>query len=190
MGKLANRLIAVGLTGSLVAGGVFIATHEGHVPGTYVDPAGIITACYGHTSPELKLGTELSEDECLELLAKDLSSHNAQLMRAVQVDLSEGEHVAYLSFHYNVGAGNFRQSTLLRYLNAEQRVEACNQLTRWVYAGGQQLPGLVRRREEEKQICLEGVHHAANQTHTDYHERYSDDCYCGGVQLRQPKTHQ
>lgn len=186
MGKLANRLIAVGLTGTVVAGGVFIATHEGHVSGTYVDPVGIITACYGHTDPELELGVELSEDECLELLATDLSNHNQELLRAVDVELSEGEHVAYLSFHYNVGGGNFRDSTLLRFLNGGHRVEACNELTRWVFAGGQKLPGLVRRREEEKQICLEGVHHAASQNHTDYHERYPDDTCCRGVQLYEP----
>lgn len=186
MGKLANRLAAVGLTGAVLTGGIFIATHEGHVHGTYVDPVGIITACYGHTSPGLELGVELSEDECLELLATDLSNHNQELMRAVEVELSEGEHVAYLSFHYNVGGGNFRDSTLLRFLNGGHRVEACNQLTRWVFAGGQQLPGLVRRREEEKQICLEGVHDAETQTYPDYYERSGDLTCCRGVQLHEP----
>lgn len=184
MGKVANRLVAVGLAGALVTGGVFIAAHEGLVTGTYVDPVGIVTACYGHTNPNLKLGIELSEDECLELLATDLSNHNQELLRAVEVDLSEGEHVAYLSFHYNVGGRNFRESTLLRFLNGGHRVEACNQLTRWVFADGQKLPGLVRRREEEKQICLEGVHNAENQTHSDYYEHSSDANCCRGVQLQ------
>lgn len=186
MGKLANRLAAVGLTGVLVTGGVFIATHEGHVPGTYVDPVGIVTACYGHTSPTLEIGVELTEDECLELLAEDLSKHNRELLQAVEVELSEGEHVAYLSFHYNVGATNFRNSTLLQLLNAELRVEACEQLTRWVYAGGERLPGLIRRREEEKQICLEGVHDAATKTHAAHRWRASDNTCCRGVKLQPP----
>lgn len=186
MGKLVNRLAAVGLAGAVLTGGVFIATHEGHVPGTYVDPAGIITACYGHTDSGLELGSTLSDDECLELLAADLSAHNDELLKAVDVDLSEGEHIAYLSFHYNVGASNFRNSTLLRRLNGEDRIEACNQLTRWVYAGGQVLPGLVRRREEEKQICLEGVHHAATETRTDYWRYRTSDACCRGVDVYEP----
>jgi lysozyme len=34
---------------------------------------------------------------------------------------------------------------------------ACQQFSRWTYAGGKQLPGLVKRRAEEKQLCLDGV---------------------------------
>jgi hypothetical protein len=30
---------------------------------------------------------------------------------------------------------------------------ACQQFSRWTYAGGKQLPGLVKRRAEEKQLC-------------------------------------
>jgi len=58
---------------------------------------------------------------------------------------------------YNVGVGNFKSSTLLKLLNKEKRVEACNQLTNWVFAKGKKLRGLVNRREEEKNLCLSGL---------------------------------
>ncbi|WNO60876.1 lysozyme [Rheinheimera sp. MMS21-TC3] len=157
MNNIAKRLAVIGLAGALATTGAMIADSEGYVPGTYIDPVGIITACFGHTSKELKLGVVMSDQQCLELLAKDLVNHNQQLLSAVNVPLSEQEHAAYLSFHYNVGAANFRSSTLLKYLNAGSRVEACNQLTRWVYARGVKLNGLIKRRSHERDLCLSGV---------------------------------
>lgn len=155
----AKSLIALGFTGVLAAAGVTVAKFEGKELTGYLDPVGIQTACYGHTKTAVE-GKIYTESECLNLLALDLAKHNEQLNSAVKVPLSQGEHIAYLSFHYNVGAGNFRSSTLLRYLNEGKRNRACNELPRWVYADGQMLAGLVNRREQERQMCLEGVKHA------------------------------
>jgi lysozyme len=159
MKNVTGRLLAMGLGAALALSGGSIALHEGYIPGTYVDPVGIVTACFGHTSQRLTLGMEMSEHDCLLLLADDLTTHNKQLMQAVKVPLSEQEHGAYLSFHYNVGSANFKSSTLLRHLNAGQRELACNELPRWVYAKGIKLPGLVTRRAQERDLCLQGVIH-------------------------------
>ena len=155
----AKNLIALGLSGVLAAVGVTVANFEGKELTGYVDPVGIETACYGHTKTA-QAGKRYTEDECLNLLAQDLAEHNKQLMSVVAVSLSQGEHMAYLSFIYNVGAGNFRRSSLLRYLNENQRNRACDELSRWVYAKGRKLTGLVKRREQERQMCLEGVSNA------------------------------
>ena len=157
MRNVTAKLSALGLSAVLALTGGTIAVHEGYVPGVYVDPVGVLTACFGHTSQRLTLGMEMSEHDCLLLLADDLTRHNEQLLQAVQVPLSEQEHAAYLSFHYNVGGGNFRRSTLLRHLNAGLRVEACNELPRWVYAKDIKLPGLVTRRAAERDLCLKGA---------------------------------
>ena len=157
--NVAAKLSALGLSATLALTGGTIAVHEGYVPGTYVDPVGIVTACFGHTSQRLTLGMEMSEHDCLQLLADDLTRHNEQLLQAVSAPLSEHEHAAYLSFHYNIGTGNFRSSTLLRHLNAGRRVAACNELPHWVYAKGIKLPGLVTRRAQERELCLQGVIH-------------------------------
>ena len=155
--NIKNKLLVYGLSSALATSGMFIAKHEGLVLGTYPDPVGIITSCYGHTGPELKLGQKYSEDECLEQLAKDLSKHNAEMGKHIKVPLSSEEHAAYLSFTYNVGVGNFKSSTLLKLLNKDQRAEACEQLTRWVFAKGKKIRGLVNRREDEKALCLSGL---------------------------------
>lgn len=155
--NIKNKLLVYGLSSALATSGVFIAKHEGLVLGTYLDPVGILTSCYGHTGPELKLGQKFSEDQCLEQLSKDLSKHNNEMSRHIKVPLSAEEHAAYLSFTYNVGVGNFKSSTLLKLLNKGQRVEACEQLTRWVFAKGKKLRGLVNRREDEKTLCLSGL---------------------------------
>lgn len=157
MKNVTARLSALGLAAALALTGGTIAVHEGYVPGTYIDPVGIVTACFGHVNSSLQPGMKMSDDECLQLLANDLVKHNNQLTAAVRVTLSDQEHAAYLSFHYNVGNGNFRNSTLLRQLNAGNRIEACNQLTRWVFARGVKLPGLVSRRAHERELCLQGA---------------------------------
>ena len=161
----AGKLIALGLSGVLAAAGVTVATFEGKELTGYLDPVGIETACYGHTKTAVA-GKSYTEDECLGLLAQDLDEHNSMLMGAVNVELSQGEHIAYLSFHYNVGSGNFRRSSLLRYLNEGQRLRACDELSRWVYAKGQKLPGLITRREQERKMCIEGVNSAKNDNDT------------------------
>lgn len=155
--NIKNKLLVYGLSSALATSGMFIAKHEGLVLGTYLDPVGILTSCYGHVDKSLRLGQKFTEDQCLEQLAKDLSKHNSELMRRVKVPLSEQEHAAYLSFVYNVGGGNLRSSTLLRKLNSGDRVGACKELTRWVYARGIKLRGLVKRREQEKELCLSGL---------------------------------
>lgn len=157
MKTVKQKLIALGLSSFIATAGLFVAKHEGLVLGTYLDPIGILTSCYGHTGKELKISQKFNEEQCLEQLAKDLASHDRELMRNVLVPLSEEEHAAYLSFTYNVGVGSFSKSTLLKKLNSSDHIGACKELPRWVYAGGKKLNGLVRRREAEKELCLLGA---------------------------------
>jgi lysozyme len=65
------------------------------------------------------------------------------------------EHVqaASVSFAYNVGAQAFCGSTMARKLRAGDMPGACAELSRWVYAKGELLPGLVRRRAAERAMC-------------------------------------
>lgn len=155
--NIKNKLLALGLSSALATSGLFIAKHEGLILGTYLDPVGILTSCFGHTGSELKHNQKFTENECLATLSKDLEKHNKEMMGYVKIPLSDEEHAAYLSFVYNVGVGNFKSSTLLKNLNASKREAACNQLTKWVFAKGKKLRGLVTRREEERKLCLSGL---------------------------------
>jgi lysozyme len=164
-----NKLRAfAAATAVSVAGLSAIVLHEGKVNSAYPDPAhgwAVPTICIGHTATA-KRGQWLSDDECLDLLKQDAAEAAGHVLRLSKVPLSQGELDAYTSFVFNVGAGAFARSTLLKELNAGNRVAACNQLTRWTYAGGQQLPGLVTRRKEERALCLRNIQSPRNATAT------------------------
>lgn len=140
------------ITTGLVA---FIAGHEGTKAVGYLDPVGIPTVCTGHTATAV-VGERRTQAECADLLRDDLSEA-AMGLRCVKVPVTEGQFNAFVSFVFNVGAGNFCSSTMVRKLNAGDYVGACRELPKWVYAKGQKLPGLVRRRAEEMRMCLEGL---------------------------------
>lgn len=129
-----------------------IAFYEGTVHRTYRDPIGIITACTGHTGPELRMGQTFTREQCTEMLYADVLKHTAAL-DCVAAPLTDGQKAAFLSFAFNVGNGAFCGSTLARKANAGDMPGACAELSRWVIAGGQVLPGLVKRRQAEREIC-------------------------------------
>jgi len=68
--------------------------------------------------------------------------------------LFQYEWDAYVSWAYNVGAAAACKSTLVKKLNRSDYVGACNELLRWNRAGGRVLPGLVKRRKAERNMCL------------------------------------
>lgn len=148
-----RRLVAsVGLTAAVMAVGV-VSTYEGTVLSAYRDPVGIPTACTGHTGPEVRMGQVYTQEQCDELLASDLYRHDADIQQCIAVPLSDGQHAAFLSFAFNVGATKFCGSTMARRLNAGDYAGACAELSRWTLAGGRQLPGLVKRRAAERALC-------------------------------------
>jgi len=146
------------LAASLAAATSVTAYFEGRSLVGYLDPVGIPTICYGHTATA-RMGMELDEEECQRLLAEDLG----WALGAVDRHLPHAPpltRAALGSFTYNVGVGAFERSTLLRKARSGDWVGACNELPRWVYAGGKKLRGLERRREAERELCLEGLKHA------------------------------
>lgn len=151
--NIRSRLMALGLSGALLTGGVLVATSEGEILYSYVDPVGIETACFGQTGHNIKLGMVFTNQQCLDMLSSSLKSFDRELVKLTP-PLSEGEHIAYLSFIYNIGADAFRTSTLRKKLLAGDRVGACNELSRWVYAKKKKLPGLIIRRSNERRYCL------------------------------------
>ena len=129
-----------------------VTYYEGKVNRTYVDPVGALTSCYGHTGPELKPGQTFTDEQCLAQLEADLTKH-AIALDCVRTPLTDGQKAAFLSFAFNVGNGAFCSSTLVRKANTGDMPGACAELSKWVYAGGKQLPGLVKRRAAERALC-------------------------------------
>ncbi len=175
---------------SLIAGSAAIAASvvayfEGRELVGYLDPVGIPTVCYGHTTTAA-LGQVKTDTECEALLAEDLG----QALAAVDIQLPglpPATRAALGSFVYNVGPGAFQRSTLVRKARAGDLVGACNELPRWVYAGGRKLNGLVRRREAERQLCLEGVRNEPIAVWTD--RRADTDRGAAGLATRPARRH-
>ena len=148
MGK---KAIAAGATAAVLAlTAPFVAYHEGYIPHTYSDPVGVPTICYGHTATAATVVTR-TRMECLQLLHGDLGDAVDTVNRCIHVPLAQGQAAALVSAAYNIGPKVVCGSTLQRKANAGQPF--CAELSRWVYAKGRVLPGLVKRREAERAMC-------------------------------------
>lgn len=152
-----RQKIAIGaLTGSLGMTGALVTWFEGRSLLAYADPVGIPTICEGVTRG-VSLGDRATSTECDQLLERELNIALAAVDRQARVPLPETRRAALGSFVYNVGERQFARSTLLRKLNAGNAQGACAELSRWVYAGGKRLAGLVKRRAAERELCEVGL---------------------------------
>jgi lysozyme len=158
-GPVAGGAAAIALVVALVA------SHEGYVPPVYKDPIGILTVCYGHTGPELRMGQTYTKAECEAYLAQDLAEAQATVRRCITSPMLPHQEAALISFAFNVGPGgkgvkdglcwlrSGREPTIRRKANAGDWAGACAALMDWTKAGGIVFRGLVRRRTEERALC-------------------------------------
>lgn len=119
-------------------------------PGTGAAPW---TIGWGHTCG-VKSGDACGFNQADRWLDQDIALAESAVSAAVKVPLSVNQFSALVSFVFNVGADNFRRSTLLRLLNAGDYSCAADQFLRWDKAGGQTLPGLTRRRNAERYLFM------------------------------------
>jgi lysozyme len=144
----------------------FIAGFEGFSPRLYNDPGGHCTIGYGHLvhhgrcngNEPADFKREITHEQGLELLRRDTNVAERAVNQQVQVVLSQHQFDAVVSFVFNVGAGAFGGSTLLRRLNQGEYKAVPAELMRWVNSGGRPLPGLVRRRRAEGVLFSEGAY--------------------------------
>lgn len=132
-----------------------IKEFEGLKLNAYRCAANVLTIGYGSTGPHVKEGMTITEEEAEELLKEDVSKFEECVNHAVEVDLTQEEFDALVSFAFNVGCGAFMGSTLLKLLNAGNKHAAAQQLLRWDKAGGRVLAGLARRRAAERALFIE-----------------------------------
>lgn len=121
----------------------------------YRDPVGIPTVCFGHTN-NVHMGDRYTKAGCKKLLIKDLPRYQAMVDRCIHVSVPDQTYAALTSFTYNVGGGALCRSSVARLINEGDRIEGCEAMNRYVYAHGFRLPGLVRRRAAESNLCKEG----------------------------------
>lgn len=157
--KLRNSIVAAIGGGAIAITTVLLSGKDGLEGREYVayrDVVGVLTVCDGHTGSDIIHGKRYSDAECDALTRADLKRIAAQVDSHINVPTTETQRAAIYSFAYNVGPNAAIKSTLLKKLNARDYRGACDELRRWVYAGGRKWKGLVNRREVEHEVCTWG----------------------------------
>lgn len=148
--RLQKAVGGAGLAALLVTA---VATFEGKRDDPYQDLIGKWTVCYGETNVPMKHYTDA---QCRDMLAGSLAQYVDEVRR-VDPDLTGPQLVAATSLEYNIGAGAYARSSVARDFRTGHTRDACNAFVRFSYAGGRQIAGLLKRREDERKICLTGV---------------------------------
>jgi lysozyme len=149
-----------------------IAHHEGTRYKPYRCPAALWTIGVGHVLyPEqgkLTMAERMqfplkiehfrifSKEEVDEILKADLARFVRGVSKYCPVIASQGQLDALVSFSFNVGLGALQRSTLRQKHNRGDYEGAAQEFLKYTRGGGKVLPGLVKRRNDERAIYLGG----------------------------------
>ncbi len=137
------------------AGRDLIKHFEGLRLKAYADSGGLPTIGFGRTRG-VKLGDIITEAEAEMFFEQDLGEAANHVIRLTRVVLSDNQFAALVSFVFNLGPTNLRDSTLLRKLNQGNYGAAARNFPKWVMCKGQMLPGLKKRRDAERLLFESG----------------------------------
>ena len=145
-----------------------IRHHEGVRTKPYRCPALLWTVGIGHVIDPRHIGVKLDErknlpipdgwdrvlslDEVNQILANDLVTFERGVLRLCPAGLTQPRFDALVSFSFNVGLGNLQRSTIRMKHNRGEFEEAAEAFMQWTKAGGKELPGLVKRRKDERAL--------------------------------------
>jgi len=131
---------------------------EGFRAKPYADSGGKMTVGYGHLIvPGDGVGGNgdiIDATKATELLINDVSTAVKGVNAAVTRDITQNQFDALVIFAYNVGVTAFKNSTLLKLLNAGDIQGASEQFLRWDKVGGVSVAGLHNRRVAEQTLFL------------------------------------
>lgn len=124
----------------------------------YLCPANVWTIGYGTTGvAEARPGVVITKERAEVLLQEDVEKFSAIVWKELgPVIVSQHQFDALVSFAYNIGAGAFKTSTLVKKMKAKDYTGASQEFLRWTKAKGKVLPGLVKRRRAESVMFLGG----------------------------------
>lgn len=135
------------------ANGVELIKHfEGVELEVYVCSAGKRTIGVGHVILPGEDYKKISEAQALEILSRDLAKFETMVQSMVTAPLTQNQFDALVSFCFNLGPANLKNSTLLKKVNAEDYEGAAKEFGKWVFAAGKKLKGLEKRREAESKL--------------------------------------
>lgn len=138
-----------------------IKYYEGLRLQVYTCPGGEQTIGYGHFIKSTdKIGDTISEHKANVLLQEDMKTVKTSILNSLPdkgANLKESQLDALISFVFNLGIGNFINSTLYEYILEEDFTRAACEFTKWVNADGEPLLGLLRRRISEASLFVKDL---------------------------------
>lgn len=143
-----------------------IMAYEGLYLEAYADLVGVWTIGVGHTQARGKpipvSGMTLSLSEAIEVFNRDVAACEAEIRRAIKIDLTQRQFDAIVSWQFNLGAIGAKDTTLTKRLNESRFDQAADELLRWDKAkvNGVKRPvkALTERRKAEREMFLNGVY--------------------------------
>ena len=122
----------------------------------YLCSAGLATIGYGHVITENGKALKkldglqpITKEKAEDYLKTDIEKFRKQL-DSLSLNLNHNQYEALVSFIFNIGFGQFKDSTLLyRIKNGADKKGIEEAFLMWVKSGGKVLNGLVKRRKAE-----------------------------------------
>ena len=148
-----------------------IKHHEGVRFKPYLCPAKLWTVGVGHVLYPEQAKMKLDErkemwlhpednrvwkpEEIDALLNFDLARFERGVLRLCpRAALDQNQFDALISFSFNVGLGNLQNSGLRFKFNGGEIEAGAGEFLKWTKGGGKVLPGLVKRRNDERNLFL------------------------------------
>ena len=160
-------------------GAALMHRYEGYRTKPYLCPAHIWTIGYGHVLYQDQIQLPMirkegytgfirmnyplrpehnrvwSKEEIERLFEVDVSAFERGVLRLVPGCAGhQGRFDALVSFAYNAGLGNLQRSQIRMKANRDDIQGAADAFMQWTKAGGKELPGLVKRRKDERALFL------------------------------------
>jgi len=156
--SLKNKVSGAIAAAVIVTATPFIAKWEGLETTAYKDIVGVPTVCYGETRG-VKMGDHYTKEQCLAMLQDGVSDFYAKLQPCMtNPNIPVGVQASMLELGYNVGVSAVCKSTMMKLANQGKYKESCDELGKWVKAGGKTVKGLENRRADSKvTLCKKGL---------------------------------
>ena len=130
-----------------------IKQHEGCRLKAYKDSVGVWTIGWGNTS-HAKAGMIITQQQAETFLKEDIVPVE-RVLNGMGINYTQNQFDALTSWIFNLGIGNFKASTMYKYIVARKPdLEITDQMVKWVNAGGKPLIGLKKRRVAEANMFL------------------------------------
>ena len=159
---IARKIAAARISTAVLLGtAALVMPSEGMRTRAYPDPGNpeIATICYGETQG-IEFGDVKTPAECKAMLMERLPDYLVPIYELLP-DLPDNRAIAYGDAAYNMGVGILTRrsngkvgTSIVDLERAGNWQAACKRLGVFVYAGGKKLPGLVKRRQKEIEVCL------------------------------------